>query len=638
MKKSDRQVVLNGVQSNANRVTITMKGDFGDVGKVYYSNESTANILSCAVMVDQGSEVRYDPMFDRFELRPANSKKVYSFCLKKVAGSEGRFYCCDANTMAKVFATTYSIQDISDHALVETELDNMKKYTKGEVEGAQKARHMLAKMGFPSVSQAIDIVTRGVNFTVTGTDFRIADDIWGPDIVSMKGKVKKYASRVADIGIRTQLIKREQILSVDIMYVESICSLIGFATPLDLTMAVSLLALDSTRDSRSVSIIRDGILSFISMLASRNFVTRLIMSDGEGAIGAIKRELNLLGVEVDVSSAGGHVARIERYIQTVKERVRAHMSHQLPFTLTTLGVAMLVLFCVSRLNYQTSGTGYRDECPRVAFSGRPVDQSLDFSAAFGEYAQCTVPNTDSSMSARTEDCIAMLPISNRSRSVQMMNLRTGKLVLRDQFKILPMPSTVIIRLNEMAAAEGRKLVTRTKMVYPKESGLRRLDAPTYIRSTAAPFADETIEVNGTLEGFTVGNLADEVGIEHTDTYNAIDIENDIREMDEQNVSLEAAPVNTEFDAADFDVGPLVHFREPLEGIYVQPDASIPVTHPRSGSRGDRETDRTSFEVTQRSPPLRRDVLNYYSRNEAVVLTKDYAMNISVKEALRSRVC
>lgn len=229
-----------------------------------------------------------------------------------MTGSEGRFYCCDVSTMVKRFATTYPIQDSTDHALVETELDNMKKYTNREVEGAQKARHMLAKMGFPPVSQAIDIVSRGVNFTVPGTDFRIADDIWGPDIASMKGKVKKHASRVADIGIGTQLIQQEQILSVDIMYVEGIPSLIGLATPLDLTMAVSLLVLDSTRGFRSVSIIRDGIIRFVSMLASCNFVIRLIISDGEGAIGAIKNELILLGVEVDVSDAGGHVARIER--------------------------------------------------------------------------------------------------------------------------------------------------------------------------------------------------------------------------------------------------------------------------------------------------------------------------------------
>ena len=70
---------------------------------------------------------------------------------------------------------------------------------------------------------------------------------------------------------------------------------------------------------------------------------------------------------------------------------------------------MLVLFCVSRLNFQTSGTGYRDESPRVAFSGRQVNQLLDFRVAFGDYLQCTVPNTDNTIDARTEDGIAMMP-------------------------------------------------------------------------------------------------------------------------------------------------------------------------------------------------------------------------------------
>ena len=441
-------------------------------------------------------------------------------------------------------------------------------------------------MGFPPVAQAIDIVTRGVNFTVTGTDFRIADDTWGPDIASMKGRTKKRATNVADIEITRQLVQQEQILSVDIMYVEGIPSLIGLATPLDLTMAVSLLALDSISGSRSVSFIRDGILGFVSMLSSRNFATRLIMSDGEGAIGAIKEELNSLGLEVDVSGAGGHVARIERKIQTVKERVRAYMSHQLPFTLTTLGVAMLVLFCVSRLNYQTSGTGYRDESPRVSFSGRQVNQLLDFRAAFSEYAQCTVPNTDNTMNAHTEDCIVMLPTGNRTGSVKMMSIRTGRLITRDQFKILPMPSTVITKLNEMAAAEGRKILPRNKTVHAEERGLRDPDRLTYIRPTAKSSA---VDQDNVIEGFTVGTLADEINIERVDIrdgadpFITADIENDIQAMDEQNAIRDNAPAYMQYNEADFDVRPLTQFHEPDVVEYVQPDASIPVTPPRSTS-------------------------------------------------------
>ena len=267
------------------------------------------------------------------------------------------------------------------------------------------------------------------------------------------------------------------------MFVDGVPSLIGFATPLDLTMAVTLSSYDSAQGPRSAIVIKKGIDGFVSTLASRNFVTRLIMSDGEGAVGKIKEELNLLGIEVDISGAGGHVSRIERKIQTVKERVRAYISYQLPFTLTYLGVAMLVLFCVSRLNYQVSSIGAGIESPRVIFSGRQTDGKLDFKAGFGDYAQCTVPNTDSSMDARTEDCIVMLPTGNRTASVKMMSLASGRLITRDQYKILPMPLSVITRLNEMAMAEGKKISRRLKSVTNVEGGLRKGDEPTYLRPT-----------------------------------------------------------------------------------------------------------------------------------------------------------
>lgn len=184
------------------------------------------------------------------------------------------------------------------------------------------------------------------------------------------------------------------------------------------------------------------------------------MSDGEGGIDKITGNLNLMGIEVIGSGAGGHVARIERIIQTVKEKDTAHIAHQLPFTQTTLGVAMLVLFYVSRLNYQTSELGSRSESPRVAFSRRLVNETLDSRASFGQYAHCKVANTDSSMGARTEDCIVMLPTGNRTGSVKMMSIKTGKLVTREQFKLLPMPSTVIARLNEMART-GRLVLELT---------------------------------------------------------------------------------------------------------------------------------------------------------------------------------
>ena len=115
------------------------------------------------------------------------------------------------------------------------------------------------------------------------------------------------------------------------------------------------------------------------------------MSDGEGAISKLRTHLNSLGMEVDISGAGGHVPQIERRIG-----------------ITKVGIAMLVLFCVSRINFQFSSTRSDGTCPRELFCGRRVDGTLEFRAVFGDYVQATVPNKNNATEARTEDCIVML--------------------------------------------------------------------------------------------------------------------------------------------------------------------------------------------------------------------------------------
>ena len=111
---------------------------------------------------------------------------------------------------------------------------------------------------------------------------------------------------------------------------------------------------------------------------------------------------------------------------------------------------MLALYCVSRLNYEPSSIR---ECGASARL-RKADAKGDFRCAYGDYVQSTVPETSNDMKARTEDCVVMLPTGNRTGSVKMLSLATGRIVTRDQFKILPMSSSVIMALNRMAAIDG----------------------------------------------------------------------------------------------------------------------------------------------------------------------------------------
>jgi hypothetical protein len=156
----------------------------------------------------------------------------------------------------------------------------------------------------------------------------------------------------------------------------------------------------------------------------------------------------------------------------VKERARAYFNGRLPFTPTGLGVVLLVLYIVSRLNFQKSGvTG---GCPREEFTRRRVDESRNFSAPFGDYVVCT--------ESRVTDGNVVLPTDNRTGSVKVYNIATQKIITRDQFKICPMPDSVIACLNSQALAEGRKLTSPHMHVFDKPLISRKLSAsnsPTY---------------------------------------------------------------------------------------------------------------------------------------------------------------
>lgn len=78
-------------------------------------------------------------------------------------------------------------------------------------------------------------------------------------------------------------------------------------------------------------------------------------------------------MDVDISGAGGHVSRVERRIRVIKERLRAYLSYHLPFTLSSVGIVMCVLYVVSRLNYEPYGEREYGPSPREAFVGRKPD-------------------------------------------------------------------------------------------------------------------------------------------------------------------------------------------------------------------------------------------------------------------------
>ena len=197
---------------------------------------------------------------------------------------------------------------------------------------------------------------------VTKQDVRNADAIFKSSIAALKGKTHKLASTPASAVIAPRVTQVQQILAVDIFFIKQLPFLLGELIPLVLALCVPF-------KNRSALIIAKAINSFIYNAKMRDFDCVQIRTDGEGALATMRDELSKIGIVLDISGPGQHVPVIERKIQTVKERVQAHVN-DLPYVMTRLLLTMCVLFCVSRLNMLLGIPGSRVELRTDSMYGR----------------------------------------------------------------------------------------------------------------------------------------------------------------------------------------------------------------------------------------------------------------------------
>jgi hypothetical protein len=112
--------------------------------------------------------------------------------------------------------------------------------------------------------------------------------------------------------------------------------------------------------------------------------------------------------------------------------------------------------------------------PKELLTGRKINFDTDLRIGFGDYVHSTTPNiVKNSMEARTQGCIALLPIGNIQGSVKFLRLDTNKIVTRDQWKTLPMPDIVISRLNDLADLDNGKRTRKIKTNITDQINFRR---------------------------------------------------------------------------------------------------------------------------------------------------------------------
>ncbi len=152
--------------------------------------------------------------------------------------------------------------------------------------------------------------------------------------------------------------------------------------------------------------------------------------------------------KINLSSACEHVPEIERKIWVIKEQVHA-VVYSLPVNaLPPVVLVNAVLFVTKQLNlFPVKGGISTQFSPKQIMTGKVVHYKF-CSIPFGQYCQISEEGTPrNSLTARTQGAIAIGPSGNVQGGLKIYTLHTASIVVRWDWKALPMPQFVIDHLN-----------------------------------------------------------------------------------------------------------------------------------------------------------------------------------------------
>ena len=196
---------------------------------------------------------------------------------------------------------------------------NREKYTRRAYSGALKARRLQNIIMFPGARQFESIIANNhlPNADVTREDIKAADDIFGANIGSLNGKTVSRPGHPVS-GTSTPVPRdilqthKRVTLSVDIMFVNSV--------PFLLTISRNIrFGTVETLPNRQMGTIKQALQRVFKHYARRGFRVQTTCADPEFQ----PLEGSLRETQFNFCAENEHVPDIERYVRTVKDRVRS---------------------------------------------------------------------------------------------------------------------------------------------------------------------------------------------------------------------------------------------------------------------------------------------------------------------------
>ena len=167
------------IQCNAGTRVTNLVGDLLGYGPVWFDSRAIVNVLSLK-LVEEKYHVQY------------NSNKKEGFVVMKPNGEQFKFIQSPSGLHYLDTTNPDPSKGVHTTLVVNTVAENKKNYTNNDYLHALGAWELQITVGQPSTATFVDLLKRNVivNCLVTPADIDAAEHIFGPDVGSLKGKMK----------------------------------------------------------------------------------------------------------------------------------------------------------------------------------------------------------------------------------------------------------------------------------------------------------------------------------------------------------------------------------------------------------------------------------------------------------------
>ena len=426
------------IATNGGTLITNKKGYLSGYGDVWFDERAITNILSLdnvtkkyRVTYDSGKDTAFlvhkPDVIIRFERSPS-----------------GLYYHAPENRSIMMLNTID---------------DNKKKYSNRQYSRALVARELYTKIGCPSINDFKQLVKNCLinNCPVTIEDIKICEDIFGPNVYNLKGKTTRTAPTpviIDYVEVPRDILKTHKnvTLTGDIFFVQ------GYAFLVTLSRNIKYNTIEEL-DNMEGETILSALDHVLDQYTKRGFKVCDILMDMQFA--SLEDDLVTRGVNLNVASAKEHIAEIERFIRTIKERARA-IRASLPFAKLPYRLVLAIITHVSKwLNIFCPKNSISDVIsPRTLMTGVKLDYNRDCKLEIGTYVQVheEPAPTNTIDEFRTTGAIALERTSNLQGGYYFLSLNTGRVLNRRKWTVLPMSNDVITRVNELADKEDHDFI------------------------------------------------------------------------------------------------------------------------------------------------------------------------------------